>query len=67
MGRVYHHEIGKRHTSRLSAPEPTAGPAPTTTEPVIQIAPGEPVPPGFEGEIEKVAEIQVWRSGSNIY
>lgn len=28
-------------------------------EPEIQIAPGEPVPPGFEGEIEKQAQIQV--------
>lgn len=28
-------------------------------EPIMYVAPGEPVPPGFEGEVEKVCEIQV--------
>lgn len=27
--------------------------------PAIQVAPGEPVPPGFEGTVEKIAVIQV--------
>lgn len=25
----------------------------------VQVAPGEPVPPGFEGKVQKIAEIQV--------
>lgn len=63
MGRVYHHEIGKRHTSRLQMGHkwqqqgPSA--APFEEEGDIQVAPGEPVPPGFEGKVQKVAEIQV--------
>lgn len=62
MGRVYQHEIGKRHTSNLAARGTIqAQPQMVTSEEeqTIQIAPGEPVPPGFEGEIVKLCEIQV--------
>lgn len=63
MGRVYQHEIGKRHTNNLEERGTIqAQPQLVSTEEeqtTIQIAPGEPVPPGFEGEIEKVCEIQV--------
>lgn len=60
MGRVYHHEIGKRHTSRLQLGQKMQGDAiPFEDEADIQVAPGEPVPPGFEGKVQKVAEIQV--------
>ncbi|KAK5641720.1 hypothetical protein RI129_010267 [Pyrocoelia pectoralis] len=54
MGRVYHHEIGKRHTNNVQAPSSH----PTFDEPLLQVAPGEPIPPGVENEIQKVAEIQ---------
>lgn len=69
MGRVYHHEIGKRHTSNLSSRDEdggggkhqAGGAQQQPQEPIVtvQVAPGEPVPPGFEGEVEKVCEIQV--------
>lgn len=58
MGRVYHHEIGKRHStnatnlSRRGAPVLVGQSAPC-------VAAGEPVPPGFEGEMQKVCQIQV--------
>lgn len=55
MGRVYHHEIGKRHTNNMA----NSGKHAFATEEALQIAPGEPIPPGFEGEIKKVAMIQV--------
>lgn len=57
MGRVYHHEIGKRHTGKMQV----AGNSHYTSvepEPTLQVAPGEPLPPGFE-EMERVAQIQV--------
>lgn len=78
MGRVYHHEIGKRHTSNMSLgmdggrsgrhqqqqqqqqQVSLIGPVqPEQPSVQLQVAPGEPVPPGFEGEVEKVCEIQV--------
>lgn len=82
MGRVYHHEIGKRHTSNMSVvmdggrsgrhqqqqqqqqqlqqQVSLIGPVqPEQPSVQLQVAPGEPVPPGFEGEVEKVCEIQV--------
>lgn len=59
MGRVYHHEIGKRHTHNMSAPGAVVATHTIAAEPTMYIAPGEPVPPGFEGEIEKTAQIQV--------
>lgn len=78
MGRVYHHEIGKRHTSNMSiGMENAAGrnnrhasggggggggnasAQQSEAPPTLHVAPGEPVPPGFEGEVEKVCEIQV--------
>lgn len=74
MGRVYHHEIGKRHTSNMSncqdfgrgvVNQQQAAMVASSTiqqEPVVHVAPGEPVPPGFEGEVEKVCEIQVRES-----
>lgn len=68
MGRVYHHEIGKRHTSNMSIglehsrnsrQQQIASGNVQQEIPAVQVAPGEPVPPGFEGEVEKVCEIQV--------
>lgn len=63
MGRVYQHEIGKRHTQNLALnnrhlekPQKDDSEQEAIT---IDIAPGEPVPPGFEGEIGRVAQIQV--------
>ncbi|KAK4873888.1 hypothetical protein RN001_013248 [Aquatica leii] len=53
MGRVYHHEIGKRHTSNVQ----NGGNYASDAE-LLQVAPGEPVPPGIDGEVEKVAQIQ---------
>ncbi|RZC41383.1 hypothetical protein BDFB_002023 [Asbolus verrucosus] len=60
MGWVFHHETGKRHTMALGSQSHERFPMPQETEeqPTIQIAPGEPVPPGFEGQIEKIALIQ---------
>lgn len=60
MGRVYHHEIGKRHTHNMSAPGIALPSATISAEPTMYVAPGEPVPPGFEGEVEKTAQIQVF-------
>lgn len=73
MGRAYHHEIGKRHTSNLAGSKKNVvkhgggsdkedrgdESAEPEQHPSMEIAPGEPVPPGFEGEIEKLAHIQV--------
>ncbi|KAF5296408.1 hypothetical protein FQR65_LT01395 [Abscondita terminalis] len=53
MGRVYHHEIGKRHSSNMQ----NAGSHPYDMD-SLHVAPGEPIPPGVEGEVEKVAQIQ---------
>lgn len=74
MGRVYHHEIGKRHTSNMSMVmdggrnRQQQQQQQTTTvhqeSPAVRVAPGEPVPPGFEGEVEKVCEIQVRKKNS---
>ncbi|KAJ8959104.1 hypothetical protein NQ318_022361 [Aromia moschata] len=64
MGRVYQHEIGKRHTLNLSLNSRHAEKLPKDDSPneqapiALEIAPGEPVPPGFEGEIGRVAQIQ---------
>ncbi|XP_068914350.1 uncharacterized protein CG7065-like isoform X2 [Tenebrio molitor] len=60
MGWVFHHETGKRHTMALGNQSQDRFPSVQEVEetPSIQIAPGEPVPPGFEGQIEKVALIQ---------
>ncbi|XP_031352794.1 uncharacterized protein CG7065-like isoform X3 [Photinus pyralis] len=54
MGHVYHHEIGKRHTNNMQAPLSHS----SFDDSPLQVAPGEPVPPGVESEIQKVAEIQ---------
>lgn len=62
MGFVFHHETGKRHAVALGNqnPERTSSLQDSDESPLsIQIAPGEPVPPGFEGQVEKVALIQV--------
>ncbi|XP_063916006.1 uncharacterized protein CG7065-like isoform X2 [Zophobas morio] len=60
MGWVFHHENGKRHSMALGNQNPERFPSLSEVDetPTIQIAPGEPVPPGFEGQIEKVALIQ---------
>ncbi|XP_018574975.1 uncharacterized protein CG7065 isoform X2 [Anoplophora glabripennis] len=62
MGRVYQHEIGKRHTQNLAMNNRHLD-KPRRDEPdddpiTIDVAPGEPVPPGFEEEIGRVAQIQ---------
>ncbi|KAF5288762.1 hypothetical protein FQA39_LY15253 [Lamprigera yunnana] len=54
MGRVYHHEIGKRHTNNMQNATRRGHDAEVT----LQVAPGEPIPPGVETEVEKVAQIQ---------
>lgn len=67
MGRVYHHEIGKRHTLKMSSATILKGKeisAVGTNEAyregdVLQVAPGEPLPPGFEDEVQKIPQIQV--------
>lgn len=65
MGRVYHHETGRRHKHQMSVhgngePQQPNGEKPGAGEKqqVMEIAPGEPVPPGFEGEITKEADMQ---------
>ncbi|KAJ8916865.1 hypothetical protein NQ315_005872 [Exocentrus adspersus] len=61
MGRVYQHEIGKRHTQNLAGNRHLDQPRkdePEEAPITIDIAPGEPVPPGFEGEVGRVAQIQ---------
>lgn len=66
MGRVFQHEIGKRHLLNLSkhnkrsADKQQRDEEKVYEEPEpISIAPGEPAPPGFEDEINRVAQIQV--------
>ncbi|EFA08005.2 uncharacterized protein CG7065 homolog isoform X1 [Tribolium castaneum] len=62
MGWVFHHETGKRHSLALGKQNQDQDRLTSSQDveetPTIQIAPGEPVPPGFEGEIERVALIQ---------
>ncbi|KAK4873891.1 hypothetical protein RN001_013251 [Aquatica leii] len=53
MGLVYHHEIGKRHSSNMQ----NAGTYAFESD-LLQVAPGEPVPPGVDEEVEKIAQIQ---------
>ncbi|XP_017782518.1 PREDICTED: uncharacterized protein CG7065-like [Nicrophorus vespilloides] len=78
MGRMFYHEGGRRHTvnmanfeAKFSWKGPTIMPQPEPVQEEVasmKIAPGEPVPPGFEGEITKVAQIQerldTFRSGA---
>lgn len=61
MGRVYHHEIGKRHSTNVSNVS-KRGSAVLVGQPVLHVAAGEPVPPGFEGEMQKTCQIQVGAS-----
>lgn len=64
MGRVYQHEIGRRHTlnitlnAKYTSKPQTSGPGLGVEHP-INVAPGEPVPPGFENDVAKEAQIQV--------
>ncbi|KRT81020.1 hypothetical protein AMK59_6239 [Oryctes borbonicus] len=57
MGRVYHHEIGKRHSTNV-ANLSKRGVSVLVGQPVLHVAAGEPVPPGFEGELQKTCQIQ---------
>ncbi|KAK9743961.1 hypothetical protein QE152_g8182 [Popillia japonica] len=57
MGRVYHHEIGKRHSTNV-ANLSKRGVTTLVGQPVLHVAAGEPVPPGFEGEVPKTCQIQ---------
>lgn len=62
MGFVFHHETGKRHAVALGNQnqDRITSVHDNDESPLsIQIAPGEPVPPGFEGQVEKIALIQV--------
>ncbi|CAH0563320.1 unnamed protein product [Brassicogethes aeneus] len=65
MGRVYQHELGKRHCINMARGhqregDPAAPPPPTKEDhhQTIQVAPGEPLPPGFEGQVEETTLIQ---------
>lgn len=62
MGRVFQHEIGKRHTQNIANNNrhmERRQKEETRDEPeVMDIAPGEPAPPGFE-EISRTSQIQV--------
>lgn len=71
MGRVYQHEMGRRHTISISyLSSKNKGNQPPGNEPdeinSIQVAPGEPLPPGFEGEVPKVSQIQERLDGFNV-
>ncbi|XP_030764258.1 uncharacterized protein CG7065-like isoform X2 [Sitophilus oryzae] len=63
MGRVYQHELGRRHsinmhvTNRHLEKEKDAEPS-DEGKVIIEVAPGEPVPPGMEGEVTRQAQIQ---------
>ncbi|KAL1489168.1 hypothetical protein ABEB36_014107 [Hypothenemus hampei] len=68
MGRVYQHELGRRHCQNMSATygrkriddDNTNDQRSVINDSVtrVDVAPGEPVPPGFEGEINRKAQIQ---------
>lgn len=60
MGRVYHHEIGKRHRLNTQNSAKRGRPGIVAEQPPILVNAGEPVPPGFEGESQKIAQIQVF-------
>lgn len=65
MGRVFQHEVGRRHTLNLANQKKNIDKLQKDDEKVyeeaesIAVAPGEPVPPGFEEEYNKVTQIQV--------
>lgn len=61
MGRVYQHEIGKRHSSKLQQAQKMqhSQGIPSEDDTTLQIAPGEPLPPGYEGKVQKVTAIEV--------
>ncbi|KAK9882963.1 hypothetical protein WA026_001180 [Henosepilachna vigintioctopunctata] len=74
LGKLFNHEIGKRHLGNLekwnwnthfegrdSSNNAEGG----GSETPMVVAPGEPVPPGFEGEIESVTMIQGRLDGFN--
>lgn len=54
MGRIFTHEMGRRHTFNLNAngggPELRKEDEKKEEDVEIEIAPGEPAPPGFEEE-----------------
>ncbi|KAG5898526.1 hypothetical protein JTB14_038478 [Gonioctena quinquepunctata] len=63
MGRVFQHEIGKRHTQNLSntnrhTDRHRKEEEPVEETPTLEIAPGEPVPPGFEEEVGISSQIE---------
>lgn len=61
MGRVFQHEIGRRHTQNITSynrnTENRTQEERRDESEVMEIAPGEPAPPGFE-EI-RTSQIQV--------
>lgn len=66
MGRTYHHENGRRHKTQMSVMNGGSSNIESESKSselqpakqAMEIAPGEPVPPGFEQEMVKEAEIQ---------
>ncbi|XP_023015963.2 uncharacterized protein CG7065 isoform X1 [Leptinotarsa decemlineata] len=62
MGRVFQHEVGKRHNQSLATTnrhfETQRQEEPAEEVVSLEIAPGEPVPPGFEEEVGRSSQIQ---------
>ncbi|XP_048520055.1 uncharacterized protein CG7065 isoform X3 [Dendroctonus ponderosae] len=66
MGRVYQHELGRRHSINMTAALNRPGnrdfkeviPMESEETPQLELAVGEPLPPGFEGEVTRKAQIQ---------
>lgn len=67
MGRVFHHEIGKRHTMKMAMVTIVKGEENLNSinpnenvgdQEIMHFAPGEPLPPGFEDDIQKISQIQ---------
>lgn len=66
MGRVYQHEMGRRHSINMTSAVSRPGhrefkdlPMESEETPQLELAVGEPLPPGFEGEVTRKAQIQV--------
>lgn len=62
MGRVFQHEVGKRHSQNIANTnrhmDKRQKEESRDESEVMDIAPGEPAPPGFE-EISRNSQIQV--------
>lgn len=58
MGNVYNHEVGKRHVNNLTQSS-NEGTKSNTDASNVDLAPGEPVPPGLETDVLRTTKIQV--------